>query len=206
MIKMSVMDPNVTGARFDHDYYGDRHMPLVKLRMGDSCMYYPEDKGIASDKRRSGRPIDRMGRNRMRRWPGLVLLCAVSNAALPQQPQGTELPASLEGKWVNNAGAKLYSGRIAFRVDSRAADGSMTGRWTFEGVRCKGSELPATARYDGAQLVISSRIDDGAVCGVQTATFKRTDQSGTHALFEGRLGGDGKVVKGNDVDVFLNPR
>ena len=47
MIKVSVMYPNTPGARFDHTYYRDKHMPLVKARMGDSCLYYTIDKGIA---------------------------------------------------------------------------------------------------------------------------------------------------------------
>lgn len=47
MIKVSVMYPNTLGARFDHEYYRDKHMPLVKSRMGDSCKYYTVDKGLA---------------------------------------------------------------------------------------------------------------------------------------------------------------
>ena len=47
MIKVSVMYPNTPGARFDHDYYRDRHMPLVKQRMGATCRYYTVDKGLA---------------------------------------------------------------------------------------------------------------------------------------------------------------
>jgi uncharacterized protein (TIGR02118 family) len=47
MIKVSVMYPNKSGARFDHAYYRDKHMPLVKERMGDSCKYYTVDRGIA---------------------------------------------------------------------------------------------------------------------------------------------------------------
>ena len=31
MIKVSVMYPNTPGARFNHEYYRDKHMPLVKL-------------------------------------------------------------------------------------------------------------------------------------------------------------------------------
>ena len=46
MIKVSVMYPNTPGARFDHDYYRDQHMPLVKARMGNSCKYYTVDKGL----------------------------------------------------------------------------------------------------------------------------------------------------------------
>lgn len=47
MIKVSVMYPNTPGARFNHDYYRDRHMPLVKARMGSHCRYYTVDKGVS---------------------------------------------------------------------------------------------------------------------------------------------------------------
>lgn len=47
MIKVSVMYPNTPGARFDHAYYRDRHMPLVQSLMGESCKSYTVDKGIA---------------------------------------------------------------------------------------------------------------------------------------------------------------
>ncbi len=47
MIKVSVMYPHKPGARFDHDYYRDKHMPLLKARMGDACKYYTVDKGVA---------------------------------------------------------------------------------------------------------------------------------------------------------------
>ena len=47
MIKVSVMYENKPGARFDHDYYKDKHMPLVKERMGDACRFYTVDKGLA---------------------------------------------------------------------------------------------------------------------------------------------------------------
>lgn len=40
------MYPNTPGARFNHDYYRDKHMPLVKSLMGDSCKYYTVDKGL----------------------------------------------------------------------------------------------------------------------------------------------------------------
>jgi uncharacterized protein (TIGR02118 family) len=49
MIKVSVMYPNKPGARFDHDYYRDRHMPLVQRLMGNACKYYTVDKGLAGD-------------------------------------------------------------------------------------------------------------------------------------------------------------
>jgi len=47
MIKVSVMYPNTPGARFDHTYYRDKHMPMVKARMGEACKYYTVDKGLA---------------------------------------------------------------------------------------------------------------------------------------------------------------
>ena len=47
MIKVSVMYPNSPGARFDHTYYRDKHMPMVKNKMGDACMSYTVDKGIS---------------------------------------------------------------------------------------------------------------------------------------------------------------
>jgi uncharacterized protein (TIGR02118 family) len=47
MIKVSVMYPNKPGARFDQAYYLDKHMPLVKARMGAACKTYTVDKGMA---------------------------------------------------------------------------------------------------------------------------------------------------------------
>jgi uncharacterized protein (TIGR02118 family) len=47
MIKVSVMYPNKPGARFDHDYYRDKHMPLVKAKLGEACKSYTVDKGLA---------------------------------------------------------------------------------------------------------------------------------------------------------------
>jgi len=47
MIKVSVMYPHQSGARFDHAYYRDRHLPLVKARLGDACRSYTIDKGLA---------------------------------------------------------------------------------------------------------------------------------------------------------------
>jgi hypothetical protein len=143
---------------------------------------------------------------KVRRLICVAFLCLASVPAVSQQAPSVELPRLLEGKWVNTAGARVVSGRIAFQVDGRAADESITGKWTFEGIRCRGFDLPATASYDGAQLVITSRLDDGTVCGKQTATFKRMDRAGAHSLFEGRLAGDGKVVAGIDVDVYLDPK
>ncbi|SCX73858.1 EthD family reductase [Variovorax sp. EL159] len=46
MIKFSVMYPYAADARFDHDYYRDKHMPLIKALMGDACLSYTIDKGL----------------------------------------------------------------------------------------------------------------------------------------------------------------
>src|SRR4051794_32698957 len=47
MIKVSVMYANTPGARFDHAYYRDKHMPLLKTRLGDACRSYTVDRGLA---------------------------------------------------------------------------------------------------------------------------------------------------------------
>ena len=47
MIKVSVMYPNTAEARFDHDYYRDKHLPLIKRRMGAGLKYYTIDKGLS---------------------------------------------------------------------------------------------------------------------------------------------------------------
>ena len=51
MIKVSVMYPNTPGARFNHAYYCNTHMPLVKSRMGESCRFYTVDQGLAGGSR-----------------------------------------------------------------------------------------------------------------------------------------------------------
>ena len=47
MIKVSVIYPNRPGVRFDHDYYRDKHLPLIKTRMGAALKYYTIDKGLS---------------------------------------------------------------------------------------------------------------------------------------------------------------
>ena len=47
MIKVTVMYPYTEGARFDHAYYRDIHMPMVKRHLGAACLYYSVDKGIS---------------------------------------------------------------------------------------------------------------------------------------------------------------
>jgi uncharacterized protein (TIGR02118 family) len=47
MIKLSVMYPYSPDAEFDHAYYRDVHMPLLKQRMGDYCKDYAIDQGMS---------------------------------------------------------------------------------------------------------------------------------------------------------------
>ncbi len=47
MIKVSVMYPNTPGTKFDHAYYRDSHMPMVKSKMGNYLKSYTVDKGLA---------------------------------------------------------------------------------------------------------------------------------------------------------------
>jgi uncharacterized protein (TIGR02118 family) len=76
MIKVSVMYPNTLGARFDHTLLRDKHMPLVKARMGDACKFYTVDKGLAAEHpalrdvcRNVSHPL-RLGRSLSERfWP-----------------------------------------------------------------------------------------------------------------------------------------
>jgi len=47
MIKISVMYPNAPDVKFDHEYYRDKHMPMVKRLMGDHLHRYTVDRGVA---------------------------------------------------------------------------------------------------------------------------------------------------------------
>ncbi len=47
MIKVSVLYPQEGGSRFDHDYYRDKHMPMVADKLGAACKGYTIDKGLA---------------------------------------------------------------------------------------------------------------------------------------------------------------
>lgn len=46
MIRVSVLYPYQEGARFDHDYYRDRHMPMVKAKVGDAIRSWSAEKGL----------------------------------------------------------------------------------------------------------------------------------------------------------------
>ncbi|WP_036167026.1 EthD family reductase [Massilia sp. 9096] len=61
MIKVSVMYPNGPESRFDDAYYCERHMPLVKERMGDALLYYTVDRALAAGKSDPNAPYIAMG-------------------------------------------------------------------------------------------------------------------------------------------------
>ena len=47
IIKFSVYYPTEGGSKFDHDYYRTSHMPLIQERLGDACLRYEIEKGLA---------------------------------------------------------------------------------------------------------------------------------------------------------------
>jgi len=47
MIKVSVLYPNASDARFDMTYYLDRHMPMVRDLMGGALKGMNVDQGLA---------------------------------------------------------------------------------------------------------------------------------------------------------------
>ncbi|QNA88973.1 EthD family reductase [Massilia sp. Dwa41.01b] len=61
MIKVSVMYPNGPDARFDDTYYRDRHMPMVKELMGDSCKFYTVDRALPGGAPGANTPYIAMG-------------------------------------------------------------------------------------------------------------------------------------------------
>jgi uncharacterized protein (TIGR02118 family) len=61
MIKVSVMYPNGPDARFDATYYVDRHMPMVKERMGSLLHYYTVDVALAPGTADANAPYIAMG-------------------------------------------------------------------------------------------------------------------------------------------------
>jgi len=46
MIKVSVLYPQTPETRFDHAYYVERHMPMVKDKLGSACLHYTVDRAV----------------------------------------------------------------------------------------------------------------------------------------------------------------
>ena len=47
MIKVHIYYPHTPGGRFDMAYYCERHMPMVKARLGAACVGFTVDAGLA---------------------------------------------------------------------------------------------------------------------------------------------------------------
>ena len=48
MVRVTVLDPNESAKRFDHDYYASKHLPMVMERLkGSGMLRYEVDKGLA---------------------------------------------------------------------------------------------------------------------------------------------------------------
>ena len=48
MIRVSVLYPNNPGSKFDHDYYANTHLPMVKGKLGTALVDSGIDKGIGT--------------------------------------------------------------------------------------------------------------------------------------------------------------
>ena len=46
MIKVSVLYPNTEGKKFDMAYYCDKHIPMVKQKLGAACKRIEVDQGL----------------------------------------------------------------------------------------------------------------------------------------------------------------
>ena len=47
MIKVSVLYPHQEGARFDHAYYAEQHLPLIQRLMGASLLRHEVERGLS---------------------------------------------------------------------------------------------------------------------------------------------------------------
>lgn len=48
MIRVSVLYPAGDGAAFDHDYYRDKHIPMVRQKLGDALKGVEVDRGVGN--------------------------------------------------------------------------------------------------------------------------------------------------------------
>jgi len=63
MVCISVLYPNASGKKFDHDYYAQKHMPLVMNRCkGSGLIRYEIDTGLAGGTPGSAAPFACVGR------------------------------------------------------------------------------------------------------------------------------------------------
>src|SRR5688572_3631171 len=46
MIRVTVLYPNAVGSKFDMQYYCDKHIPMVKQKLGAACKRLDVDQGL----------------------------------------------------------------------------------------------------------------------------------------------------------------
>jgi len=61
MIKVSVMYPNVEGSRFDMKYYLEKHIPMVRQRLGPAMKGVAVEEGLGGGEPGSPAPYVAVG-------------------------------------------------------------------------------------------------------------------------------------------------
>ena len=87
MIKVSILYPNEAGSNFDHAYYRDSHMPMVKERLGDACLRFAIDKGLGGPAPGSPAPYHAIGE---------LYFNSVADFGAAMAPHGKEINADIK--------------------------------------------------------------------------------------------------------------
>lgn len=61
MFKVSIMYPPTPSGRFDMSYYMGKHMPMVKGKIGDSCVGFTVESGLSGGAPGSSAPYTAIG-------------------------------------------------------------------------------------------------------------------------------------------------
>ncbi len=61
MFKVSILYPPTPSGRFDLNYYIERHMPMVQSKIGETCVGFSVDSGLAGGAPGSPAPYAVMG-------------------------------------------------------------------------------------------------------------------------------------------------
>lgn len=61
MIKVSILYPNSEGSRFDIDYYCNRHIPMVREKLGVACKGVAVEQGLGGEEPGAPAPFSAMG-------------------------------------------------------------------------------------------------------------------------------------------------
>ena len=86
MIRMSDMYPTTAGKKFDYDYDANKHMALVKQRMGAALLRCEVDKGMAGAVPGSPAPFTAIGH---------LYFNSVADLQGVMKPHGKELMADV---------------------------------------------------------------------------------------------------------------